>query len=84
MVHYRCYFLDGSGKIVKSEDIEAASDEDAAIIARERLEQQRSHAFELWRGRDRLNKEGRGIDLPPIAAQCAAASCASNRSRTRR
>jgi hypothetical protein len=85
MAHYRCYFLDGSGKIMKSEDIEAASDEDAAIVARERLAQQRSHAFELWRGRDRLNKEGRAIiDLPPIAAQCAAAAWASSRSRTRR
>lgn len=85
MVHYRCYFLDGSGKIAKSEDIEAASDEDAVTAARQRLAQQRSHAFELWRGRERLHKEGRGSDLPPpAAAQREAVSCASSRSRTRR
>jgi hypothetical protein len=85
MAHYRCYFLDGSGKIMKSEDIEAASDADAVIIARQRLAQQCSHAFELWQGRDRLSKESRGIDLPPsITAQWAAASSANSRSRTRR
>ncbi|MGO8918302.1 MAG: hypothetical protein ACLQJR_20575 [Stellaceae bacterium] len=61
MAHYRCYFLDGSGKIVKSEDIEAASDDDAVAIARERFVEQRYRAFELWRGRDRLCKENRTI-----------------------
>lgn len=61
MAHYRCYLLDGRGKIVKSEDIEAASDADAVELARRYLAKHESHAFELWRGRDRLRKEARPI-----------------------
>jgi hypothetical protein len=59
MAHYRCYLLDGRGKIVKSEDVDAASDDDAVARAREFLARQGSHAFELWRGRERLCKETR-------------------------
>lgn len=59
MAHYRCYSLDGQGKIVKSEDIEAESDEAALAIARELMAQQGSHGFELWRGRQRLFKGSR-------------------------
>jgi hypothetical protein len=61
MAHYRCYLLDGRGKITKSEDLEAAGDEDAVARARELAGRQDSHAFELWRGRERLCKETRPI-----------------------
>lgn len=59
MAQYRCYLLDGSGRIVKSEEIDAPTDEDAIALCRERLADHNSHAFELWRGRDRLCKETR-------------------------
>jgi len=61
MAQYRCYLLDGSGRIVKSEDIDAITDDDAIVLARERLAEHNSHAFELWQGRDRLHKETRTI-----------------------
>ncbi len=59
MAHYRCYFLEGTGRIAEFEDIEAASDEDAVALARERLSQHNAHAVELWQGRERLFKESR-------------------------
>jgi len=59
MLHYRCYFLDGSDKIVGVEEIEAASAGDALAVARERCSRQNSYAFELWQGHARLHKEGR-------------------------
>jgi 1,6-anhydro-N-acetylmuramate kinase len=61
MAHYRGYLLDGRGKIVQSEDIEAISDEDAIARARALVASHASHAFELWRGRERLCKETRHI-----------------------
>jgi hypothetical protein len=61
MAHYRCYLLDGRGKIVRSEDVDAASDDAAAGWARDLLARSGSHAVELWRGRDRICKETRPI-----------------------
>lgn len=61
MAHYRGYLLDGRGKIVSSEDIDAASDEDAIARARALLAKQGSHAVEVWRGRERICKETRPI-----------------------
>jgi hypothetical protein len=61
MAHYRCYLLDGRGKIVRSEDVDAASDDDAAGWARELLARSGSSAVELWRGRHRICKETRPI-----------------------
>lgn len=61
MAHYRSYFLDGTGKIVTFEDIEAASDDEAAALAREQLAQRNAHAVELWQGRERLLRESRAV-----------------------
>ena len=61
MAQYRCYLLDGSDRIVKSDDIDAPSDEVAVARARESLAQHMSHGFELWRGRNRLHKETRSV-----------------------
>jgi hypothetical protein len=61
MAHYRCYFLDGGGTIMTFENIEAAADEDAVALARDRLAQRNAYAVELWQGRERLFKESRAI-----------------------
>ncbi|HXZ01455.1 MAG TPA: hypothetical protein VEI03_15780 [Stellaceae bacterium] len=61
MAHYRCYFLDGTGRITEFENIEAASDDDAVALARDRLAQHNAHTVELWQGRERLFKESRAI-----------------------
>jgi hypothetical protein len=59
MAQYRCYLLDGSGKIVAFEEIETASTDEALELARRLLAQQHSHGFELWQGRECLHKESR-------------------------
>lgn len=57
MAQYRCYLLDGSGKIVTFEEIEIFSTDEALAYARRLLAQQHSHGFELWQGRECLHKE---------------------------
>lgn len=61
MAGFRCYLLDGSGRIVASEEIEAADSSAALATARELLSQRQSHAFELWQGDHRIHKEERNI-----------------------
>lgn len=61
MAGFRCYLLDGGGRIVASEEIEAADASAAVAIARELLAERQSHAFELWQGDQRIHKEERNI-----------------------
>jgi hypothetical protein len=63
MAQYRCYLLDGSGKIVAFEDLEAGTIDEALVTARELLGKRQSHTFELWQGRERIHKERRATTL---------------------
>lgn len=63
MAHYRCYFLDGTGRITEFENIEATTDEEAAALAHDLLGRHNAHAVELWQGRERLFKESRAAVL---------------------
>ncbi|HUJ97937.1 MAG TPA: hypothetical protein VLV85_06790 [Stellaceae bacterium] len=67
MAQYRCYLLDGSDKIVAVEDIEIDTGDAALAWARQLCAERRSHAFELWQGRERVFKEARGAT--PTATQ---------------
>ncbi|HZB91081.1 MAG TPA: hypothetical protein VE397_06560 [Stellaceae bacterium] len=64
MPQYRCYLLDGSGRIVAAEEIALATTGEALEFARELCAARLSYAFELWEGRERIFKETR-------AAACA-------------
>lgn len=59
MPHYRCYLLDGSGRIVAAEEVARTSAGEALEFARELCAARRSYAFELWQGRERIFKETR-------------------------
>jgi len=50
MGHYRIYFLDERGRIVRAEDIDCADDADASAQARAR---RHPHPIEIWQ-RNRL------------------------------
>ena len=52
---FRLYRLDGAGKIVAADWIEAAAEEDALREARIRAAEGR---FELWEGRRLVSREG--------------------------
>src|SRR6185437_3159659 len=59
MAQYRCYLLDGSGRIVTFEDVELDNIGSALDFARRLVTENQSHAFELWQGRECLHKETR-------------------------
>lgn len=47
MGHYRLYFLDERGRIVRPLDLECDTDQQALTLAREH---RRQHGMELWQG----------------------------------
>jgi hypothetical protein len=59
MAYYRCYLLDGDGKIAQSEDLEADTDGEAITLGRGIMQQRQSHGLEIWQGRERIHKETR-------------------------
>lgn len=64
MPDYRVYFLGANGKIFASDDIRAATDDEARGLAR-RLTIGQASAFELWQGSRRLHTETFGpLDEP--------------------
>jgi hypothetical protein len=60
--NYRLYRLDGAGKIMSAEWLEAAGDEDALRDVQDRA----SGSFELW-DKDRLVERFRASGQPPAA-----------------
>ena len=64
MTTYRCYFLDGNGKIVTAETLDAETLGEAVSAARRLCAGHISRGFELWHGSTRLHKH---IEPTPVA-----------------
>ena len=62
MPNYRLYRLDGAGKIMNAEWIEAGGDEDALVEARQRSD---AGSFELWE-KNRLVERYRPDSSSPL------------------